>query len=637
MVNEKKARPESLDFFLAAIAPVFIIGMIGSLVYFIIMVCYEGPFIIRLMWILGLYTVAAVLIARIAIEQSRQLAFVYMFPLGGATLFVAPQFMTVTGPLAFLSFPILLGLLVLVAVLADRITFDCTSMNEQQQSTGVGLLQSLGLVQSERKQTEPKSGAVPPTDGTSPDLMLKKSSRMRKHNPGVWVLYFALLALPLFGLGQMVIRNPTDRRWAFTYLFCYLLSSMFLLVLISLLSLRKYLRERSVPMETSFAVRWMAIGMASVFLVLFVLSLLPIPSHSLLSMELPFRITSRDDLKANKWGWGPEGAEGEGPKQGKPNGAQPQDEQEANQKGAEKGQGKADGGKKDGSKDGKGQAEGGSQKKDGKQSDKQQSEKSPSGESDKNDDKKGESKGERSDGEQRKNEDNQINGKQAKEPDSAKNDPQQPEKRDPQQGEKPAPKDNNQAKQAEPKQAPEQQQQQQKQAPSMSVEWNLPAVFQWLAMLILLIVAIVFGIKYRKELMQAFQSFRDWLSALFGRKKKSLVPADSVVEGAVTLADLYPPFSSFENPFASGGNWSREQIVRHMYRAVMSWGYEHRVVRREDETPEEFVRRLARRFPEQQEHFSMLGIYYNRIAYARGSIGSSEIKPMAELWSWLSR
>jgi len=400
---------------------------------------------------------------------------------------------------------------------------------------------------------------------------------------------------------------------------------MFLLVLISLLSLRKYLRERGVPMETSFAIRWMAIGMASVFLVLFVLSLLPIPSHSLLSMELPFRITSRDNLKANKWGWGPEGAEGEGPKQGKPNDAQPQDQQQADQKDAEKGQGEAAGGKKDGPKDGKGQAEGGSQKGDGKQSDKpqsdkQQSKKSPSGESEKGDEKKGE--------------DNKVDKKPAK-PAAAKNDPQQPEKQEPQQGEKRAPKDNNQAKQAEPKEAPEQQQQQQ--APSMSVQWNLPAAFQWLAMLILLIVAIVFGIKYRRELLQAFQGFRDWLGALFGRKKRSLIPANSVVEGAVTLADLYPPFSSFANPFASGSDWSREQIVRHIYRAVMSWGYEHRVVRREDETPEEFVRRLARRFPEQQEHFSMLGIYYNRIAYARGSIGSSEIKPMADLWNWLSR
>lgn len=619
MVHEKKARPESLDFFLAAIAPIFIIGMIGSLVYFIIMVCYEGPFQIRLMWILGLYTVAAVLIARIAIEQSRQLAFAYMFALGGATLFVAPQFMTVTGPLAFLSFPILIGLLVLVAVLADRITFDCTSMNEQVQSTGVGLLQSLGLVQSERNKTEPTTAATLPTDGTSPDLMLKKSSTKRKHNPGVWVLYFALLALPLFGLGQKVIQNPTDRRWAFTYLFCYLLSSMFLLVLISLLSLRKYLRERGVPMETSFAIRWMAIGMASVFLVLFVLSLLPIPSHSLLSMELPFRITSRDDLKANKWGWGPEGAEGEGPKQGKPNDAQPQDQQQADQNRAEKGQGEAAGGKKEGSKDGKNQPEGGSQKGDGKQSDKQQSEKSPSGERDKGDEKKGE--------------DNQADKKPDKEPAAGKNDPQQPEKREPQQGEKPAPKENKQAKQAEPKEAPEQLQQ----APSMSVEWNLPVAFQWLAMFLLLIVAIVFGVKYRRELLQAFQSFRDWLSALFGQKKRSMIPADAVVEGAVTLADLYPPFSSFANPFAAGSDWSREQIVRHMYRAVMSWGYEHRVIRREDETPEEFVRRLARRFPEQQEHFSMLGIFYNRIAYARGSIRSSEIKPMAELWSWLSR
>ena len=672
MVNEKKARPESLDFFLAAIAPVFIIGMIGSLVYFIIMVCYEGPFIARLMWILGLYTVAAVLIARIAIEQSRPLAFAYMFGLGGATLFVAPQFLTVTGPLAFLSFPILLGLLVLVAVLADRITFDCTSMNEQVQSTGVGLLQSLGLVQSERKPAEPKTAAKPTNDESPTDPKRKKSSSKRKHNPGVWVLYFALLALPMFGLGQMAITNPLDRRWAFTFLFFYLLSSMFLLVLISLLSLRKYLRERGVPMETSFAVRWLAIGMTSVFLVLFVLSLLPIPSNSLLSLDLPFRLTSRDDLKANKWGWGREGVKGEGPQQGKPDGDQPQEPQRANPEGAEKGQGDQAGEKKDGKQDGKGQSKGESKKGEGKQSGSKQSEQNQSGGDKSGDDKSGDDKsgddksgddkrsepsGEKSDrdsnnrgqkspqskdGDQRKDQDQgKEKDKAAKDPAADKNDPQQPEKQEPQQGEKPAAKDNDRrdndgANQAKPKEAPEQQQQQQQQAPSMSIQWNLSAVVQWITMLILLIVAIVFGFKYRKELFQAFQSFRDWLSALFGRKKRSLIPADQVVEGAVTLGDLYPPFSSFANPFTSGSGWSREQIVRHMYRAVMSWGYEHRVVRREDETPEEFVRRLARRFPEQQERFSMLGIFYNRIAYARGSIGSSEIKPMAELWSWLS-
>ena len=316
MALEKRARPESLDYLLAAIAPVFIFGMIGSRVYFIITVCYQGSYTERLMWILGLYTVAAVLIARIAIEQSRQVAFAYMFALGAATLFVTPQFFVVSGAMAIFSFPILIVLLVLIAFLADRITFDCTSMNEQVQSTGIGLLQSLGLVKSERKKSVPKATLGLQADELPTDVDKKKSASKRKHNPGVWVLYFALVALPLFGLGQLVIRSDADRRWAFTYLFFYLLNSLFLLVLISLLSLRKYLRERGVPMETSFAVRWLVVGMTSAFVILLVLSILPIPGHSLLSMDLPFRITSRDDLKANKLGWGREGAEGEGPQQG---------------------------------------------------------------------------------------------------------------------------------------------------------------------------------------------------------------------------------------------------------------------------------------------------------------------------------
>ena len=154
MNNEKKIRPEGLDYLLASIAPFFIIGMIGSLVFFLITVCYQGSYTQRLMWLLGLYTVASVLIARIAIEQSRPLSYVYMLALAGATLSVTPQFFVVTGPMAIFSFPILIALLVIVAVLADRITFDCTSMNEQVQSSGVGILQSLGLIQSERNAAE---------------------------------------------------------------------------------------------------------------------------------------------------------------------------------------------------------------------------------------------------------------------------------------------------------------------------------------------------------------------------------------------------------------------------------------------------------------------------------------------------
>ena len=668
MASEKKARPESLDFLLAAIAPVFIIGMIGSLVYFIIIVCYEGPFTSRLMWILGLYTVAAVLIARIAIEQSRQLAFTYMFALGAATLFVTPQFMTISGPLAIFSLPILIGLLVMVAVLADRITFDCTSMNEQQQSTGVGLLQSLGLVKSERNASSTNAAVKTTTEsegatGSATATIAKKPSQ-RRHNPGVWVLYFALFALPLFGLGQLVIKSSIDRRWAFTYLFVYLLSSLFLLVLISLLSLRKYLRERGVPMETAFAIRWLAVGMTSVFVVLFLLSMLPIPSYSLLSMDMPFRFTSREDLKANKLGWGKEGVPGEGPQMGKgeegkeqgeqdqgEDGDNPRQPNDQNQNGQNNGQGKA-GDKPNGNGESKSPSKSSSQQGDkegGKQQGgKQQGEKQSSDKQQGKEDQVDQRQSEAQDGSKREaskskendtsKQDNAENEKGEREKDAQpvpkENDPQRAPKREPPQGDKPPPQEQKKGgNQPRPDNAPEPEPPQKN--PSMSIQWNFPALVQWLVMLVLLVVALIFGIKYRKELMQAIMDFGDWVSQLFGRKKKLLNPADQLVEGETAIADFYPPFSSFSNPFHSGSGWSREQMVRHLYLAVLSWGYERRVIRSEEETPEEFIRRLARRFPEQQESLSMLGRFYSRIAYARGTISSSEIKPMMELWQWL--
>ena len=154
-------------------------------------------------------------------------------------------------------------------------------------------------------------------------------------------------------------------------------------------------------------------------------------------------------------------------------------------------------------------------------------------------------------------------------------------------------------------------------------------------MIALAIAAVVYSVIYRKELLVAFKSFRDWLSSLFGGKKKVNESNSQSMEEATLLEDLYPPFHTFANPFTSGNGWTREQVVRHMYRAMLSWGYEHRIVRREDETPEEFMRRMFRRFPEQQESFSTLGMLYNRIAYARGKISIAELKPMTELWQWL--
>ncbi len=67
-----------------------------------------------------------------------------------------------------------------------------------------------------------------------------------KHTPGVWVLYFSLAALPLFGIGQHWVpaADVGRRRYVFSLLLVYVASALALLVTTSFLGLRRYLRQR---------------------------------------------------------------------------------------------------------------------------------------------------------------------------------------------------------------------------------------------------------------------------------------------------------------------------------------------------------------------------------------------------------
>ncbi|MFO0013153.1 MAG: hypothetical protein ACK553_10440, partial [Planctomycetota bacterium] len=291
-MNESKPRPTSLDYVLAGLAPAFIILMIGSLVAFLMTALYQGEFPIRLMWVLGLYTFASVLISRIAIEQSRSQAFVYLLLLAGATLFVAPRHFVIEGSLASLSFPILVVFLILITYLADRITFDCTNIDDAGEAHGEGLMQSLGLLKKSRNVT-------------------KANAPKRKHNPGVWILYFAILAVPVFGLGQLVIASSAGRRLAWIYMIVYMTSALLLLVMISLLSVRRYTRQRNLEMDAGLSMKWLAAGGTAIVLLMMVMSILPLPALDGGLWEPPFKLTSRDNLQSHRWGWGNE-ATGDG-------------------------------------------------------------------------------------------------------------------------------------------------------------------------------------------------------------------------------------------------------------------------------------------------------------------------------------
>ena len=491
IMTDRKLRPTSFDYALAALSPILIILMIGSLVYFLLTTLYRGDFQARLMWILGLFTMASVLITRIAIEQSRAQSFTYLGLLSAATLLVAPRFFVLEGFLAPLSIPILIGFLALIVFLADRITMDCTSVDDAHDSHGYGLLQSLGIF---KRSDSP----VPAT----PESSNKES---RSHNPGVWILYFALLALPVFGLGQFFLPSVQAQRVALACLVIYLGSALALLVMISLLALRQYVRQRDVEMQTGMSWNWLATGIGSVLGLVLLMAILPLPMLGTSNWELPFKLSSRKDQTPSQWGWGNEGVKQQQPQQQQPQQQQPQQQQ-----------------------------------------------------------------------------------------------PQQ--------------------------QQPQQQQPQQQQPNTWSppkIDWNLGATMRWLLIAILALVALVFGVKYLRQWLAWFH--RDGSEAFEPTEQDSSVPIQ---------ASRPIRFSELEDPFKLHRN-EPDEIIRSLFHAVSVWGKEHRVARAEDETPDEYSRRLGRKYSEISESLTHLGLMVSRLAYAKKSVKPSDANSLQPLWEWL--
>ena len=106
------------DYMAVGFCPALIMTLVGSLVLFLLEASYFGPWLRNMRWVLCWFTFAIVLVSRIAIERTPNLAVVAGIALAGATT-------------AFLVFrfgfvvPVWL-LLGVVWWVADRITRDCT-------------------------------------------------------------------------------------------------------------------------------------------------------------------------------------------------------------------------------------------------------------------------------------------------------------------------------------------------------------------------------------------------------------------------------------------------------------------------------------------------------------------------------
>lgn len=278
-----------------AIGPVLLILLLGSLMLFLVDVGYRGPEGAQVRWTLTWFILATVLISRISIERGSSYGSLYGLVLGVATAFRLTQFLGVH-----------VGALVLLGILwwcASKLTWDCTVIDDDTDASGEGLLQRARLDRAEHGSKSESTSSIEPAVPSHPAAHANRpSAKQQPHAPGLWVVYFSLAALPLFGLGQLALPADaeSERFRAFLFLWTYLASALGLLLITSFLGLRRYLRQRRLVMPGEVVKSWMIVGSSLMLIVLFASLWLPRPdgadtlAHLLTQLRPATQPTSAD-------------------------------------------------------------------------------------------------------------------------------------------------------------------------------------------------------------------------------------------------------------------------------------------------------------------------------------------------------
>ena len=252
-----------MDYLVAALNPLLIMLLVGSLVFFLIQAFYRGEMAGGVRWVMFWFVLAVVLVSRIGIEQSPIHAGVY----GACLAAAAWLFLMQTHP----SF--LLGIVCLAVVWwsAHQLVQDCALIDDAEDFTHQGLLEKT----TERTAKKPQAISSPTSQNLAGDKSAggqkRKSKSLRTNQkkdkrasrpPGRRVLFFSLAALPLFGLGQWFAEagNSGADQSGFLLLVAYFAAACGLLLSTSFLGMRRYLRQRSIKMPGNIAGSWMIFG-----------------------------------------------------------------------------------------------------------------------------------------------------------------------------------------------------------------------------------------------------------------------------------------------------------------------------------------------------------------------------------------
>lgn len=623
-------RPKTAaDYAAIAVAPLLILLMINSLANFLMLVLYHGNQPQRVAWTLFFFTMGTVGIARVAIEKDRASSLGY----GGILGLVAFVAM-----LRFVDSPIFSAfMLAVIGYLSDRIVHDCTLIDESVDASGQGLIDSGRLFVKQRIDND--QGLDSDEDSSNRSA----SGGRGTHQPGRTVMYLALAALPLFGMGQFFLRGD-DATWhrALWLLAVYLFSSLSLLVTTSFLGLRRYLRQRRVDMPTDVSIGWLSGGLMIIGAILMIAYMVPMPGQALASLKLPAVLDSPGDLNSSRFGWGEEGADRSNP--GDPSTATDADAQDKeiqsirSESGAPPGP--ANGGQREdgppGGEQGGDQSGGGGDQQSEQSSDEgKSSQSSASGENqqssqsgDQNDQQQSESESSApsdSDSQSEDQSDEESQSEDQRDEESQSHDPggsdqQNPPPEDPSDNSAPNSSDQSESSAADSEGSL-----------SQVINSTLSALSGIMRALIMLVLLSVVGyyLWIHREAIAAW-----WRSLFAGRSVES---ADESITELVSSDAGAPPrhFSSFRNPF--GKEKDPRRIVVITFQAFEAWSREQGSIREKDETPSEFIGRIAKSLPNVAPHASQVVQAYNRIVYGRGNASQRDLSAAKTVWTAMER
>lgn len=674
------------DYVVLAINPVLIMVLICSLMLMLSAVLYGGHQQTRLHTILILFSCASVLIGRISIEEGRQYASLFALALGGVAWLGLNKFVQYHGPLAGFSGICNLSLIAIVLWCADTLVRDCTLVDDRQDSSGEGLLQTVGLDRPAGK-AQPAAAAsgdntaiTPNTKHPTPTsawswLRDRFLRRRRGHTPGVWAVYFSLAGLPLFGIGQRFVPSSdlAGRRFVFLCLIAYMASALGLLLCTSFLGLRRYLRQRQIEMPESMAAVWLGAGAATIAALLLACLLLPRPAAEYSITQLDLKIAgSRTGQKTSQQSGFRDGTEpgqrsaskerGSNPQNSTTNkNAKPGESSSANSQPQDSGpsspahppnskSGQSDAGKPDSSQSNSAGSrplqmqpqEAGEQRPESKPSGTSDSPPKPADSPTTQAKPSGEGKSNGADKPDR----GQTASTQGQPREAAKPPPAQNENADPFDDRHAVPEEQAKADSREQEQ-PQDETLKQSMADASAVSSPplvnrllgiVPAMLKVLYYLGVFAFVGFFAWKFRAQIRAAIadflQAIRELWARLFGSQA---TPAPAAAEDSPSVP-VARTFADFADPFAGGAatRMSPRQLVIYSFAATEAWAGERGCGRDSEQTPHEFANQVATQCGSLRDELRLLVDLYCQAAYApQAPLPAGDVRRLAGLWTKL--